>query len=83
MLDSRILNNKRELSADEKKQLVNALSKWYPAVIQTYNTSLYDMMASPLKMTIIHSALLLLVIVVCLALNQQFGFILCRALAGA
>ena len=53
MSNPRVLNSPRELSVDEQKQLDDALSNWYPEIIQTYNTSLYDMMASPLKIAII------------------------------
>ena len=69
MSNPRVLNSPRELSVDEQKQLDAALSKWFPEVIQTYNTSLYDMMASPLKMAIIYSALVLVLIVIFLLLN--------------
>lgn len=74
MANSRILNNKRELSQEEQAKLQQALSKWYPAIIQSYNTPIYDMMASPVKVALIHSAIVLVIILVILALNQKFGF---------
>jgi hypothetical protein len=75
MSNSIILNNKRQLSQEEQVKLAQALSKWYPKLIETYNTPIYDMMASPLKITIIHSILLAIVIFVTLVVNQKFGFL--------
>ena len=74
MANSRVLNNKRELSQEEQAKLQLALSKWYPAVIQTYNTPIYDMMASPVKVAVIHAAIVLVIILVILGLNQKFRF---------
>ena len=76
MPNSRILNNKRDLSEEEIVKLNQALSKWYPELIQTYNTPIYDMMASPIKVALIHSIILAIVIFVVLLLNQKFGFMM-------
>lgn len=75
MANSRVLNNKRQLSQEEQVKLQQALSKWYPELIETYNTPIYDMMASPIKVALIHVVLVTLLIVVFLALNQKFGFL--------
>ena len=48
-MSNRILSEPRKLSNNELVQLEKAKSKWYPAIVQTYNTSLLDMMASPIK----------------------------------
>jgi len=53
MVDSRILSNPRKLSNNEVLKFRNAKSKWFPKFIQTYNTTLYEMMASPLKKALI------------------------------
>ena len=48
-MSNRILSEPRKLSNNELVQLEKAKSKWYPAIVQTYNTSLLDMMASPIQ----------------------------------
>lgn len=53
MFDSRILNNPRKLSNNELLQFRKAKTKWYPKLIQTYNTTLYEMMANPFKKALI------------------------------
>jgi hypothetical protein len=55
MFDSRILSNPRKLSNNELLQFEKAKSKWFPKLIQTYNTTLYEMMASPFKKALIIS----------------------------
>ena len=49
----RILSNPRKLSNNELLLFRKAKSKWYPKLIQTYNTTLYEMMASPFKKALI------------------------------
>ena len=53
MYESSILENPRELSTNELIQLKYAQDKWYPKLIQTYNTSLFEMMANPFKKAIL------------------------------
>ena len=53
MYESSILENPRELSNNELMQLKYAQDKWYPKLIQTYNTSLFEMMANPFKKALI------------------------------
>lgn len=48
-MSKRVLNTPRNLSENELIQLEKAKSKWYPKLIQTYNTTLIEMMASPYK----------------------------------
>ena len=50
---SRILENPRELSDSEKQQLIEAQNKWFPVLIQSYNTTLFEMMASPIKKALV------------------------------
>ena len=52
MYESRILENPRKLTNNELMQLKQAQDKWFPALVQTYNTTLFEMMASPYKKAI-------------------------------
>lgn len=69
---SRVLNSPRELSADELMKLEQAKQKWYPQLIQTLNTSLYDMMASPLKKTLIHLIIISIIVLVIIGLLKKY-----------
>ena len=62
MSEHRILSNPRELTKNELVQLERAKSKWYPKLIQTYNTTLYEMMANPLKKSLINGLIMLVII---------------------
>ena len=72
MVENRILNNARKLNKSEFVQLENAKSKWYPKIIQTYNTTLYEMMASPLKKAIIHGLILLAITAIYAMFDYKF-----------
>lgn len=72
MVENRILNNPRKLNKSEFVQLENAKSKWYPKIIQTYNTTLYEMMASPLKKAIIHGLILLAITAIYAMFDYKF-----------
>ena len=72
MFDNRILSNPRELNKSEFVQLEQAKSKWYPKIIQTYNTTLFEMMASPLKKAIIHGVILLALIAIYAIFDYKF-----------
>ncbi len=63
-MSNRILSEPRKLSNNELVQLEKAKSKWYPAIVQTYNTSLLDMMASPVKKGIVVLSVLVIVLVI-------------------
>ena len=73
MFEDRILNSPRQLSNNELLELKKAKSKWYPKIIQTYNTTLYEMMANPLKKGIIHVLLLLLIVVIYGVFDYKFN----------
>lgn len=72
MFDNRILSNPRELNKSEFVQLEQAKSKWYPKIIQTYNTTLFEMMASPLKKAIIQGLIFLVLIVIYAYVDYKF-----------
>ena len=65
MKNSIISTNARDLSGEEIKQFEQATQKWYPKVLQSYNTTLYEMVANPVKKAMVHVVALL--ILVCLA----------------
>ena len=70
--ESRLLNKPRELSKEELILATNAQQNWYPELIQTYNTSLFGMMASPIKKTIVHLFIFLcLVMIVYYFMNKN------------
>jgi hypothetical protein len=72
MVENRILSNPRELNKNEFVKLEQAKSKWYPKIIQTYNTTLYEMMASPIKKAIIKGLILLALIVIYAVIDYKF-----------
>ena len=54
-MSSSILNHPRKLSAIEQRQLYDALkNKWYPTLIQTYKTTLFEMVANPYKKALLY-----------------------------
>ena len=63
-MSNRILSEPRKLSNNELVELEKAKSKWYPAIVQTYNTSLLDMMASPVKKSLVVLTGLVLLLVI-------------------
>lgn len=75
MSNSRILNEPRKIAGNELVQLNRAQQKWYPALFQTYNSSILDMMASPYKKGLIHGLLVLIVLLIILGINTQFTFL--------
>ena len=72
MVENRILSNPRELNKNEFVKLEQAKSKWYPKIIQTYNTTLYEMMASPIKKAIIRGLIYLVIIGIYAFLDYKF-----------
>ena len=70
---TRVLDEARELSNGEKQQIYDAQQKWYPKLIQSYNTTLYEMMASPLKKAIIHSLVLLVMFIIFFVVLNNLG----------
>jgi len=65
-MSSRILDSPRKLTVIEQMQLVEAKEKWHPKIIQTYKTTLFEMIANPYKKAlfylIVFSILVLLLI---------------------
>ena len=72
MFDSRILSNPRKLSNNELLKFRKAKSKWYPKFIQTYNTTLYEMMGSPIKKAIIRGLIYLVLICIYAFVDYKF-----------
>ena len=62
-MSNRILNEPRKLSNNELTELKEAQLKWYPAIVQTYNTAIIDMIANPIKKALVVLAALVLVLV--------------------
>ena len=62
-MSNRILNEPRKLSNNELVELEKAKLKWYPAIVQTYNTPIIDMIANPIKKALVVLAALVLVLV--------------------
>ena len=73
MFEDRILNSPRQLSNNELLELEEAKSKWFPKIIQTYNTTLYEMMADPFKKATIHSLILLFLVVIYGIVDYKFN----------
>ena len=65
-MSSRILDSPRKLTVIEQMQLLEAKEKWHPKIIQTYKTTLFEMIANPYKKAlfylIVFSILVLLLI---------------------
>ncbi len=76
-MSKRVLNNPRELSDDELKKLGKAQSKWFPQLVQNYNTTLYQMMASPYKKGLVFFAVMLVLLAVYSVIDKKMhlGFI--------
>ena len=72
MFDSRILSNPRQLSKNELVKVENAKSKWYPKLIQTYNTTLYEMMASPYKKALVQGIIFSIILAIYAFVDYKF-----------
>ena len=70
-MSNRVSNNSRELSAEELRKLGEAKSKWFPQLIQTYNTTLYQMMASPFKKGLVLFAVMLVLLAIYSVIDKQ------------
>ena len=73
MVDNRILSNPRELNKSEFVQLEQAKSKWYPKIIQTYNTTLFEMMASPYKKALLVGIILTILFCIFAAVDYNMN----------
>ena len=65
------MEKKRELTKKELDQIKKAQQKWKPTIFQSYQTPIYDMMASPLKWTSVKMVLFII-----FAILAYHGFIL-------
>lgn len=71
MANNLIGTKSRELSQEEIIQFNKATQKWYPKLFQTYNTTLFEMVASPIKKAIIHVTAFLIIVGIVVLI---FGF---------
>ena len=71
-MSSSILNSPRKLTAIEKTQLHLALKKWHPTMIQTYKTTLFEMIANPYKKAFIYLILLSILGLLLILINSRF-----------
>lgn len=60
-----------KLSEEEIMRIEQAQSKWFPTVLQSYSTSILDMMASPLKKSILFLSVYIFVIYLYLYVIQK------------
>lgn len=76
-MSKRVSNNARELSKEELRKLGEAQSKWFPQLVQTYNTTLYQMMASPFKKGLVIFAVMLVLLAIYSVIdkNMKLSFI--------
>jgi hypothetical protein len=44
---------KREISVDEQLKIDKGLQRWWPELVPSYQTSIYNMLSSPVKSTLI------------------------------
>ena len=72
MYQSTLLSEPRELNKEELDKVSLAQEKWYPHLIQTYNTSLYDMMSNPYKKGIIIFLVLIILLILVLFVYKNF-----------
>ena len=72
MSNPNFLKSPRKLTKIELLELGRAQNKWFPTIIQTYRTSLFEMMASPYKKTFIYFMILFIIglFIIGLFLNQ-------------
>lgn len=68
-----ILDKPRTLTNEENKKIYNAQQKWYPKLFQTYNTTLYEMMANPLKKTFINFIFFTIILLIIILTVRKFN----------
>ena len=68
----------RLLTKSEIKDYSEAQQKWFPVVIQTYNTPLGGMMASPMKYAFLKAVLILPVILLAIGVYLYFDSKFCN-----
>lgn len=71
-MSSRILNSPRKLTAIEQTQLHQALKKWIPTIVQTYKTTLYEMIANPYKKALLYLTVFSILGLLLMLINSRF-----------
>jgi hypothetical protein len=71
-MSSRILNSPRKLTAIEKTQLQQALQKWIPTIVQTYKTTLFEMIANPYKKALLYLTVFSILGLLLMLINSRF-----------
>ena len=71
MSNPNFLKSARKLTNMELSELERAQNKWFPTIIQTYRTSLFEMMASPYKKAVIYFMVLSLIGLILLFVNPK------------
>jgi hypothetical protein len=72
MYESKLLREPRVLTENELQQINLAQSKWHPELFQTYQTTLFGMMASPFKKSLIYLVILIILLFIGLFIYKQF-----------
>ena len=63
----------RSLTPEESKMYMEAQQKWFPTIIQTFNTPLKDMMAHPLKYAFLRALVLIPVVLLFVGIYFYFS----------
>ena len=71
-MSSRILNSPRKLTEIEERMLDQSKKKWYPAIIQTYKTTLFEMIANPYKKALLHLIVFFILGLLLILINSRF-----------
>ena len=71
-MSSRILNSPRKLTEIERTQLYQALKKWCPTIIQTYKTTLFEMIANPYKKALLYLIVFSILGLLLILINSRF-----------
>lgn len=71
MSNPNFLKSPRKLTKIELSELERAQNKWFPTIIQTYRTPLFEMMASPYKKALIYFIVLSLIGLILLFINPR------------
>ena len=72
MSGSKVLNSPRELSEEELQKIEEAQSKWYPKLLQSYDTTLYEMMADPVLKAIVHLCIFAIFLAIVLIVTKIY-----------
>jgi hypothetical protein len=72
MYESKLLSEPRVLTETEFQQINIAQSKWHPELFQTYQTTLFGMMSSPFKTSLIYLVIFIILLFIGLFIYKQF-----------